>query len=341
MPHAPQNAPSQPLTIWAVSDGRAGIENQVLGLAEAIARLTPAKIVTKHIHYAPAFAKWPTALRLVPDAMLSGDSDPLKAPYPDIWIAAGRATLPHSRRMRRRAHGKTLVVQLQDPKADLKAFDLVIAPEHDGLNAAHVLSLLGSTNRIAPEKLEAAYAQWRGRIEAFQRPYVTALIGGPSKAYDLSPDRAAALALQVKLAVQEAGGTLLMTVSRRTPAAAQAVFHDILKDVPGLFFDGTGENPYFAFLQAADHILVTEDSVNMTTEAAATGKPIQVLAMDRIKSKAKFHDFHDTLQARGITRPFSGHLENWDYVPLNETGRAAQHVLEVFAEKQRPLAKVG
>ncbi len=341
MPHAPQNAPDIPLTIWAVSDGRAGIENQSLGLAEAIARLTPATIVTKHIHYAPAFDRWPTALKVVPDAMLRGDSDHLKAPYPDIWIAAGRATLPHSLRMRRRSHGKTLVVQLQDPKANLGAFDLVIAPEHDGLNAAHVLSLMGSTNRIAPEKLEAAYAQWRGRIEAFQRPYVTALIGGPSKAYDLSQDRAAALALQIKLAVQEAGGTLLMTVSRRTPAAAQAVFHDILKDVPGLFFDGTGENPYFAFLQAADHILVTEDSVNMTTEAASTGKPIQVLAMDRVKSRAKFHDFHEGLQTRGITRPFTGHLESWDYAPLNETTRAAKHVLEVLAEKQKPLAKAG
>ena len=69
MPHAPQNAPSdsqssRPLTIWAVSDGRAGIENQVLGLAEAIARLAPATIVTKHIHYAPAFDRWPTALKL-------------------------------------------------------------------------------------------------------------------------------------------------------------------------------------------------------------------------------------------------------------------------------------
>jgi mitochondrial fission protein ELM1 len=329
------------LTIWAVSDGRAGMENQVLGLAEAIARLTPATIVTKHIRYAPAFDRWPTALKVVPDAMLRGDSDPLKAPYPDIWIAAGRATLPHSLRMRQRSHGKTLVVQLQDPKAKLSAFDLVIAPEHDGLNAAHVLALLGSTNRIAPERLETAYAQWRGRIEAFRRPYVTALIGGPSKAYDLSADRAAALALQVKLAVQEAGGTLLMTVSRRTPAAAQAVFHDILKDVPGLFFDGTGENPYFAFLQAADHILVTEDSVNMTTEAASTGKPIQVLAMDRVKSKAKFHDFHEGLQARGITRPFTGHLESWGYAPLNETRRAAQHVLEVLAEKQKPLARAG
>jgi hypothetical protein len=34
--------PAEPLSVWAVSDGRAGIENQALGLAEAIARRAPA-----------------------------------------------------------------------------------------------------------------------------------------------------------------------------------------------------------------------------------------------------------------------------------------------------------
>src|SRR5690606_39931117 len=33
---------SAPLAIWVVSDGRTGIQNQALGLAEAVARLTPA-----------------------------------------------------------------------------------------------------------------------------------------------------------------------------------------------------------------------------------------------------------------------------------------------------------
>ena len=38
-----------PLTIWAVSDGRVGIEAQVLGLAEAVARRRPAQIVVKRV----------------------------------------------------------------------------------------------------------------------------------------------------------------------------------------------------------------------------------------------------------------------------------------------------
>ncbi|WP_443748366.1 mitochondrial fission ELM1 family protein [Asticcacaulis solisilvae] len=338
MPAAvPKSSLSRPLTVWAVSDGRAGIENQALGLAEAIARQTPAEITVKRVHYAPLFDRWPTALKVLPDSMLAGDSDRIAAPYPDIWIAAGRASLPFSLRMRKRSHGDTFVVQLQDPKTDLKTFDLVIAPEHDGLVAPNVLPLLGSTNRITRDMLAADYMKWRQQLTQLKGPHIAVLIGGKSRAYDLSLDRAAALALQVKLAVAEVNGSMLLTLSRRTPEPARAVIKDVLKDTPGILYDGEGDNPYFAFLHAADHILVTEDSVNMTTEAAATGKPLHMLALDRLKEGGKFETFHRALRMHGIAKPFSGHLEHWSYVPLDETARAARHLLQLYAEKRDPL----
>jgi transcription elongation factor GreA len=48
-----------PLRIWAVSDGRAGIEAQALGLAEAVARLRPAHIAVKRIGWRSAWAGCP------------------------------------------------------------------------------------------------------------------------------------------------------------------------------------------------------------------------------------------------------------------------------------------
>ena len=38
-----------PLVVWAVSDGRAGIEAQVVGLADAIARKRDVQVVVKRI----------------------------------------------------------------------------------------------------------------------------------------------------------------------------------------------------------------------------------------------------------------------------------------------------
>jgi mitochondrial fission protein ELM1 len=68
----------------------------------------------------------------------------------------------------------------------------------------------------------------------------------------------------------------------------------------------------------------------MAAEAAVTGKPVHVLAMDRLRPGGKFDLFHRALSDKGITRPFTGDLPPWSYSPLDETTRAARKVLEVF-----------
>ncbi|MGA9659583.1 MAG: mitochondrial fission ELM1 family protein [Asticcacaulis sp.] len=321
-----------PLTIWAVSDGRVGIENQALGLAEAVGRLVPAALFVKHLRYADLYDRLPSRLKLWPDAMLRADSDKITAPWPDIWIGAGRASMPHALSMKKRSGGKTFVVQLQDPRHNLRAFDLVIAPEHDHVRGDNVLQLIGSTNRITPQSLKEAYAPWQAHFDALPHPQVAVLVGGRSKAYDLDEKRAAILANEIHSAVSQSGGSSLLTVSRRTPDAARKILQKALSDLPGLIFDGTGDNPYFAILHAADHFLVTEDSVNMATEAACTGKPVQILSLERrsLATGEKFEDFHETLRARGISHPFNGHLAGQPYPPLNETERAAKHLLAAF-----------
>jgi hypothetical protein len=99
-----------------------------------------------------------------------------------------------------------------------------------------------------------------------------------------------------------------------------------------MIWDGEGENPYFAFLAAADFILVTEDSTNMATEAAATGKPVFIVKLDG--HSLKFRLFHEALELQGAARPFGGAFHGWTYEPLAETDRLAAEVLRRFAEKK-------
>src|SRR5512143_1620093 len=90
----------RPMIIWAVSDGRAGIENQVLGLAEAVARRTPALIVAKTVRWNRLVAWLPPTLNPAPAAWMNADAA-IRAPWPDLWIGAGRASLPLSIRVKR------------------------------------------------------------------------------------------------------------------------------------------------------------------------------------------------------------------------------------------------
>ncbi len=151
------------------------------------------------------------------------------------------------------------------------------------------------------------------------------LVGGRSKAFDLPPARARALADALAGALDATGGSLLMTFSRRTPAAAAAILRERLARRPGWTWDGEGPNPLPAFLGVADHVVVTADSINMVAEAAATGAPVHIAAVEG--RQARKDRFHAALLARGIARPFEGRLDSWSYPPLRETERAAAEVL--------------
>jgi len=311
------------LNIWAVSDGRAGIEAQVVGLADAVARLRPAQVTIKRVAWRAPFGRLPWGL--IPPRLALQPASGIAPPWPDLWIAAGRATLPLSTRIRRWSQGRTFVVQTQDPRTDLKPFDLVIPPAHDGLEGHNVFPIVGAPNRMTPERLASELARFRARVEPLPQPRLALIVGGTSKAFDLPPARATEMADEVARAVTASGGSLLVSFTRRTPEPARRIMTERLAALPGWIWDGTGENPYAAFLAAADAILVTEDSTNLATDAAATGKPVHVLAMTG--ASPKFTRFHADLEARGIARRFGGALENWAYPPLDETDRAAREIL--------------
>ncbi len=317
------------LTIWAVSDGRIGIEAQVLGLAEAVARQRPAVVVGKQIGWRFGLGRlpWP----LIPPAALRADS-PVAAPWPDIWIAAGRASLPLSTRVKRWSGGRTFVVQTQDPRGAAARFDLVIPPAHDGLTGDNVVPIVGAPNRMNAEGFARDRLRFGARIDPLPHPRVAMIVGGKSHSHDLSPDRARRMTAEVASAVAAVGGSLMLSFTRRTPQAARAILTKGLAATPGWIWDDEGDNPYFAFLAAADVILVTEDSTNLATDAATTGKPVHVLAMDG--GGRKFDRFHEDLVRRGIARRFGaapdGLAATWRYPPLDETNRAARELLRRF-----------
>lgn len=325
----------RPLRLWAVGDGRAGIDNQVLGLAEAVARLTPAEIVRKRVGWKAFLDPLPARLNPAPAWGLSSGSSPFAPPWPDLWIAAGRASLPLSIRMRARSHGETFVVQLQDPRLPADLFDLVVPPRHDERTGAGIFPISGAPHRVTPERLEEGLKAFADRIAPLPRPRIAVLIGGRSKAFDISSTRAEALGAQLARMARGAGGSVLATYSRRTPGAARNILSRQLAGVPGWIWDGVGENPYFAFLGAADAFVVTEDSINMVAEAASTGKPIYIAAVDGGQRRKRL--FHAELAARGVIRPFDGAFEPWSYVPLRETERLATEVLRQMADRAAKL----
>lgn len=321
--------PANALRIWVVTDGRAGIENQALGLAEAIARRTPAEISVKRVQLRSPWAWAPAGFIPAPRQAMTAGSDPLEGPWPDIWIGCGRQSLPFSMGVRLWSQARTMVVQLQDPRINPREFDLVIPPDHDGLEAPNAFPIIGSCHRVTPERIAKEARDYPQDLSTAPPPAIAVLIGGKSKRQDITSETARKISRE--LSALE--GSLMVTLSRRTTPAARQVFARELRPFARLWYDGEGPNPYFAMLGAADVILVTADSANMAVEAAATGKPLLIVPIDGDSGKIGL--LHQALYDRGCARPFQGRLENWRPEPLRETDRAAAAVLQLMAQRAR------
>ena len=74
------------------------------------------------------------------------------------------------------------------------------------------------------------------------------------------------------------------------------------------------------------HIVVSRDSVSMTSEAAATGKPVLVAPLTPKGRRAKrLETFHRNLEALGVARPLAADLPApWSYTPLRPAADIAQ-----------------
>jgi len=324
--------PAEPLKVWAVSDGRAGIENQALGLAEAIARRTPIQIITRHVELRTPWSWLPPGFVPWPRHALGLESDAIEPPWPDIFIGCGRASIPFALGIRDWSNHKTFVVQLQDPRVNPREFDVVTPPIHDRLEGPNVLPIVGSCHRVTPDRLDQAVLDFPQALDELPGPRFAVLIGGKSKRQDISAKRARDIADSLIAVQRETGGSLMVTLSRRTGNAARMQLRTYLAPHCAVFYEGEGVNPYFAMLGVADHIFVTADSVNMAAEAAATAKPIHILDVDG--KGGKLERFHQSLARRGCSRRFTGRLETWSYPPLLETDRVAAAVLTAWSARQ-------
>jgi mitochondrial fission protein ELM1 len=109
------------------------------------------------------------------------------------------------------------------------------------------------------------------------------------------------------------------------------VLRESLAGLPHFLWDETGENPYFGILGLADYVVVTIDSINMVSEALATGKPVYVA--DLPGGSEKFRCFHRTMCAEGLTRPFEGSLERYSYASPDDLKIVAERVQELLSKQ--------
>ncbi|GGF45167.1 hypothetical protein GCM10011611_59530 [Aliidongia dinghuensis] len=312
--------------VWLLYDGKVGLRSQVVGVAEAVGL----PFVEKKLAIRYPWKGLPPLLWWNGTAAASRAGDRLNPPWPRLVIGAGGRAAAPALAIRRKNQGRTVVVQIQDPKIPPARFDLMIVADHDKVRGPNVMVSLGAVHPVTPAKLAAAAELWRPRLAHLPHPRIAVVIGGDNGVYRLTPEIMTGIADRLAALARDGAG-LMITTSRRTGAEAEAILRTRVQG-PGVeIWTGEGENPYFGYLGLADHVLATADSISMITEASATGKPVHVLALEG--GSKKFERFHEAMQAAGITHPFGGTLDSWSYTPRDDTGAAGARIRQMMQDR--------
>ena len=218
------------------------------------------------------------------------------------------------RALRRRSPNTFSIVML-DNRAGLSVADAIWVPQHDRLRGANVITTLTAPHSFTAERLAALRGAVPAAIAALPQPRVAVILGGKNKVYEFTPadDGRFAASLQSMGAL---GASFMITPSRRTHARLLEVTEEATRDYPRILWDGEGANPYGDFLAHADALVVTADSVNMTGEAAATGRPVlRVHAVGRVGQVPPLPRGASNTARRGRCRNASRNCPSWGYEP--------------------------
>jgi mitochondrial fission protein ELM1 len=311
--------------ILVLGSGRIGHEVNARGVAGALG-IVPDFVTVKPRKLFELAAPW-------------GPVDPADAPrspWPDIAIACGRITVPYLRAIKSGSRGRTFTVFLQDPRAWRGSADLIWVPEHDRLRGANVLTTLTSPHSFSGDALARARTAIDPRLAALPQPRVAMVLGGDSGAHRFEGKDIEALA-GIARDVAASGRGLMVTPSRRTPAALIEAIRAAVAGHIAFVWDGSGDNPYVQILAQADAIVVTGDSVNMVGEACATGAPVHVY--EPSGGAPKITRFIDGLVAVGAVRRWSGQLQDWRYAPIDATQEIAVEAARRYLAHRSSITK--
>ncbi|HET6925772.1 MAG TPA: mitochondrial fission ELM1 family protein [Hyphomicrobiaceae bacterium] len=318
---------------WIISDGKIGNDVQARGVFDAL-RLD---YEIKHVFPTgiwQALSPWGP---VDPAERFGAPQSRFCPPWPDFAMSIGRLTTPYIRRLKQLTGLATYTVILQDPRVGAKTADLFWVPEHDMRRGPNVITTLTAPHSFTRERLRQLRAHLPSDIAALPKPRVAVLLGGPNGYFNYTKPVLARLAAALgRLAAQGAG--LMVTPSRRTPREVLGFVRDATAGTQRLLWDGSGDNPYPAFLAHADAFIVPADSVNMTGEPCATGKPVYVFTP--AGGSTKFARFHATLHRYGATRPLPDpfeRLESWNYVPLSSSDAIAAEIARRWLKRRRML----
>ena len=265
-----------------------------------------------------------------------------------LFISAGSSVAPFTLACAKATHNRSAVV-MTPSILGTKPFDYAIIPSHDkhSPNDRHVLTTTGAPNHIYQPELQLVGSSFFAGRDFGCNKIVSVLVGGSDNNYRPSP----AWAEDALGSLRYIDGIkILLTTSRRTSKALDDKIVDMFSQDPSLGYmlimsRNPRVNALTAMLGKATHVIVTEDSVSMVSEAVTAGFRVGLLRVPRTHSTIKslfgggprrFDDMFAKMAERNLLvdlgdmpdfRKFLAEPEQKHNQDFNEAKRAAEWIL--------------
>jgi hypothetical protein len=166
-------------------------------------------------------------------------------------------------------------------------FDFAIVPDHDYPEAiSNVMTTAGAPNLVVREELGPAGESLLREYPPVRERRWGILIGGSDRNYRVSAEWMHKVAGKILREAEKGGADLYICTSRRTPPEAENALRRMVSSCGNVRFlliaSADPFNPVPAMLGACDEIFVTDDSVNMVSEAVTAGHRAVLLRTERV-----------------------------------------------------------
>ena len=302
-----------------LTEGMHGMISQVEGLAKALdIDFSHHKVELKHF--------WKLIPpRLTPLTNISFKE--IKTSDFDIIISCGRKSVIPSIYLKKISKKKIYNIHIQDPKVNYNFFDLIVAPEHDGISSSNIINTKGAIHYLTDSEIKDNSNYLKSFIKNDERKIFAFIMGGPNKYYEYSTKNMKRIFSTLYNLNKKQNFQLVIIPSMRTPKNtiqyAKEFFgenHTVIENID--------KKAYLSALALAEYIIVTCDSSSMISEAALTGKPIYIANILPKKNDRRFQKFRNLFRELNITRNLGEPFESWSYEKLDETNRVAKIIKE-------------
>lgn len=329
--------------ILILSDGKTGHLRQTQGAAKLLTQQLARRgikynLSIQEVKFRSEFLKFIFSLGLARNiyclrrALTQESWQDLMEANSEIIISAGNLTSRFNYILSKENQAKSIVL-MRPANVSVKKFDLVIIPEHDRpVKKKNVVVTEGALNLIDADYLKekSKSLEESGLLKGqLLKPCIGVLIGGTSKNFSISEQDIIALSGQIKKTAQDLNADIMISTSRRSSAAVEAVVKNEFSSYARcklLVIANENNHPDVVggILGLSSIIICSAESISMISEAVSAEKYVVVF------------------KGRNLSKKHQSFLKNYSaksYIYLKDTADLAASIKEIWLN--RPQINVG